>query len=148
MRQVFNYKMSQFYWKIQQLLQITAILLQNFTVITKCISCKLRQYNMTINDYRQFQKTELEEMVASSVDNKQLRICKYQVQLNFFLISTLIDLNVLFQSLLSFKTFLTKFSKQTLALILCFQCNFFLVVGVRLSKLQLLHFYFNVIFSQ
>ena len=34
------------------------------------------------------------------------------------------DLNVLFQSLLSFKTFLTKFSKETLAVTLLFQCNF------------------------
>ena len=58
------------------------------------------------------------------------------------------DLNVLFQSLFSFKTFLTKFSKQTLAVILLLQCNFFLVVGIRLSKLQLPRFYFSVIFSQ
>ena len=40
------------------------------------------------------------------------------------------DLNVLFQSLFSFKTFLAKFSKQTLAVTLLFQWNFLLVVGV------------------
>ena len=34
-------------------------------------------------------------------------------------------LNVLFQSLFSFKTFLTKFSKQTLAVMLWFKCVFF-----------------------
>ena len=36
---------------------------------------------------------------------------------------------MLFQSLFSLKTFLTKFSKQTLAVTLLFQCNFLLVVG-------------------
>ena len=39
------------------------------------------------------------------------------------------DLNVLFQGLFSFKAFLTKFSKETLAVTLLFQCNFLLVVG-------------------
>ena len=39
------------------------------------------------------------------------------------------DLNVLFQSLFSFKTFLTKFCKETLAVTLLFQCNFLLGVG-------------------
>ena len=37
------------------------------------------------------------------------------------------DLNVLFQSLFSFKTW-TKFSKETLAATLLFRCNFLLVV--------------------
>ena len=39
------------------------------------------------------------------------------------------DLNVLFQSLFSFITFLTKFSKETLAVTLLFQCNSLLAVG-------------------
>ena len=39
------------------------------------------------------------------------------------------DLNVLFQSLFSFKTFLMKFSKETLAVTLLFQCKFLLIVG-------------------
>ena len=46
--------------------------------------------------------------------------------LNFFNIKSYYqkaDLNVLYQSLLSFKIFLTKFSKQTLAVTLLFQCN-------------------------
>ena len=34
------------------------------------------------------------------------------------------DLNVFFQSLFSFRTFLTKFSKETLAVTLLFQYNF------------------------
>ena len=40
------------------------------------------------------------------------------------------------------------FSKQTLAFMLLFQCNFFIEKGIGLSKLQLSHFYFSVIFSQ
>ena len=71
---------------------------------------------------------------------------------NFFIISTLIvkkaDLNVLFQSLFSFKTFLMRFFKQTLAVTLLFQRTFFQLTGIRLSKLQLSHFYFSGIFSQ
>ena len=35
------------------------------------------------------------------------------------------DLNVLFQSLFSFKTFLTKFSEKILAVMLLLQCSFF-----------------------
>ena len=47
MSQVFYYKMRQFYYKIGQLLQITKILLQNATVITKCdIFHKLQQYSV------------------------------------------------------------------------------------------------------
>ena len=41
----------------------------------------------------------------------------------------MVDLNVLLQSLLTFKTFLTKFSKETFSVTLLFQCTFFLVVG-------------------
>ena len=39
------------------------------------------------------------------------------------------DLNTLFQSLFSFKKFLTKLSKQTFAVTLLFQCNYLLIVG-------------------
>ena len=47
MRQVFNYKIRQFYYKMRQLLQIATILLQNATVITKCdVYYKLRQYSV------------------------------------------------------------------------------------------------------
>ena len=48
------------------------------------------------------------------------------IKFNFFLIpcDQMVDLNVLFQSFFSFKTFMTKFSKETLAATLVFQCNF------------------------
>ena len=50
------------------------------------------------------------------------------------------DLNVLFQSLFFFffKTFLTKFPKHTLTVMFLFQCNFLLVVKIRLSKLTVM----------
>ena len=54
--------------------------------------------------------------MASSVDNKNSGFVS--IKLNLFFFSNinsyyqLIDLNVLFQSLFSFKTFLTKFSKE------------------------------------
>ena len=72
-------------------------------------------------------------MAASSEDNKQLRIVI--VKFNLFFFSNInsyyqtTDLNVLFQRLFSFKAFLTKFSKETLAVTLLFECNFLLVVG-------------------
>ena len=56
------------------------------------------------------------------------------------------DLNVLFQSLFSFKTFLTKFSKETLAVTLLFQCNFLLVVGAD-NLIWQFYFYFYRILS-
>ena len=67
-------------------------------------------------------------MVASSVDNNSSRFVIIKFNTSFF--SNInsyhqkADLNVLFQglqSLFSFETFLTK---QTLAIMLLFQCNF------------------------
>ena len=64
---------------------------------------------------------------------KILGFVSSKFNLIFFLISTLIiqkaDLNVLFQNLLSFNTFLTKFCKETLAVTFLFQCYFLVVIG-------------------
>ena len=54
MRQVFHYKMRQFYLKMRQLLQIATILLQNATFITNCDSTsKLNICFTTISDPEQ-----------------------------------------------------------------------------------------------
>ena len=45
MRQISHYKIQQFYYKMQQLLQIATILLQSETAVTKCkVYYKLGQY--------------------------------------------------------------------------------------------------------
>ena len=64
-----------------------------------------------------------------------MKNCFFKIFFNFFFSDInsfyqTVDLNVFFQSLFSFRTFLTKFSMKTLALTLLFQCNFLLVVGV------------------
>ena len=55
----FCYKMRQFFYKIRQLLQISTILLQNATAITKCdVYYKLRQKMEQIHRRTNMQKCD------------------------------------------------------------------------------------------
>ena len=65
-------------------------------------------------------------MVASAANSGFVSIKFNLSNINFCY--QMADLNVLFQGLFSFKTFLIKLSKETLAVTLSFQCNFHLVV--------------------